>query len=815
MIPGRVLIHFRRGALDSLNLSLSYIDFYGGDRAKQKNDKEPLSGPYGRAGDQRGYPDILRNELFGERFYFDSSNNVVRDSSLKHFFISEHGHYLRRLTAASPLDTISVTRTGDTMGCDHSDWLILSLDSSQNPLLVSYLLLAAFQRDIVGAWPDYRGGVLCGHPADTAGDAKYVHCQRNTWMIGAETAWWYEVGDSSIIVGVDDAGVDYRQPDFGDSVLGLGHKFQVGWNYDWDHGGHYIYDNPEHGTQMSGILGALTNNMLGSPFFDQTVAGVAGGWGMLMPHPMARGRGVTIDIAASDLHNGLTGLEASLFEESARSPYSPYGWGVHAVNISEGISPVLDPFEPLHAAVNFAFESGVVICVAMNEGKGDAAGDSTTPFNPALYEEPWVIAVGGSTPTPYKAKILQSDYGRTMDLIAPAGSTAGCGVSDVANYTTNADPPAIFNFQCSGGTSAACANTTGSAALLLSHFHRLDSSTFQHNEPEDYQGILKASAWRGDAFRLSDSSLKNAWTDSTGWGHLDIGKAFQMLDPDRTQYGYSAYSLYHYSYDDTTLMSFGAWQTLLVNFGSNVFGPSYDPSLSWFPDTLPKYAPRKFQLPYSVGKCKYRIVTVTVTLPDLWDRSDSVPLFAWGRSGGAAAKSGWNLSAPANYEAGWTQVLNGTGWDPDSLNEGIFHNQGTTFVLRTGQWQVDTGGGHYITVPPDSMLGLNFTVFGRLSGSSGVTRQGAKSPSAESLILSASTDGNMLKAAFYTDESHEGMKLEVFDVLGRPVGEVAIGHASAGWNSISVSSASLPSGAYVCRISGSGYLISKNVLIVK
>jgi hypothetical protein len=685
------------------------------------------------------------------------------------------------------------------------------MDSTHNPLVLAYLLTTIFRHDIILATPDYRGGELCGHTGDTAADTKYVSCQRNTNMINAEAAWWYEVGDPSIIVGIADGGVDYRHPDFGDSVLGVGHKFQVAWNFDYNSGASHVYDNGGHGTQMAGILGALTNNMLGAPFYDQTVAGIAGGWGSLTTTPMhpIRGRGVTIDVAASSIEDGYSPYTSSLFEMSARSPNSPYGWGVHTINISEGLAQGLFPISPPHAGINYAFENRVVCCAAMHEAVGAGQGDSTTIFEPADYEDPWVLAVGGSIPD--KSKVPQSDYGQTMDLLAPAGSSLdACGTGWLANYTTHADVPGAFTFNGSGGTSAACANATGSVALLLSHFHRMDTLSFQNLEPEDYQGILKASAWRRDGGRLSDTSLRNSWRDSSGWGHLDIGKAFEMLDSDRSSYPHSGYKIYHYKSSDTTSMSFGAWTN--VPQGSCAFGPAENPNMTHFPDSVGSIK-RRYQLDYTAVNAQFRIVTLSTTLPDVWDRTDSVPLFAWGRSGGPLAKSGWNLSSPFNFETGWTQVLNGTGWDHDSLNEGIFHNGGSTFVLRTGQWKIKVNDSTFILAPPDSELGMNFTVFGRTSSTSSVAHKSPIIPG--ELDVSVAKDG-AINIRFFNDKIRDDMNAEFFDILGRPIGSYKIGRVDAGWNQSSYTSRSMKAGVYMCRLSAPGYTSrSRNFVIIK
>ncbi len=266
MVPGRLLILFRHRALDSGILSSTYDYYFYPHNAHRKGKIQSQSGPtYGASGDPRGFPDNLRSQLFAERFYLDSGTNVVMNSSLRAFMSANGGRWLHRFTTASPVDTLSVTRIGDTIGCNHSDWMLLAMDSVHNPLVVAYLLTTLYHNDILFAAPDYRGGKSLGHPGDTAADTKYLSCQKNTNMINAEGAWFYEVGDTSIIVGIADVGVDYRHPDFGDTVLGQGHKFQIGWNFDVDTSGVSVYTTPGHGTAMAGIIGALTNNLLGAP----------------------------------------------------------------------------------------------------------------------------------------------------------------------------------------------------------------------------------------------------------------------------------------------------------------------------------------------------------------------------------------------------------------------------------------------------------------------------------------------------------------------------------------------------------------------
>ena len=76
-------------------------------------------------------------------------------------------------------------------------------------------------------------------------------------------------------------------------------------------------------------------------------------------------------------------------------------------------------------------------------------------------------------------------------------------------------------------------------------------------EPEDIQGILDASAWRGDADRDS-LPTRDEWRQTSGWGHLNIGNAYQMMDTTLS-IASSNYRLYHDSITGLKKMSFTVW----------------------------------------------------------------------------------------------------------------------------------------------------------------------------------------------------------------------------------------------------------------
>ncbi len=817
MNPATLIIRFRPGVLDSGILSETYWEYFYGHTTKHKGGDKSLSGPlgtYGGTDEPRGFYPTLRSLLFADRFAFDSSDNIVKDTLLRNFLIANGGHWLRRLTAASPIDTLTITAQGDTVPSDVPNWMVLNFDSAINPLFLAYLLTWEFPKDISIAYPDYRGGQLYGQPSDLFYTLGY---QRGTRMAQVDTAWKYEVGDTSIIVEVADAGLDNQHPDFGDTVVGNGHKWMAIWNYDYSNTG--VDSIPDHGTAMSGIIGALSNNVIGivSPF-DSSVAGIAGGHGTLSPDKKSLGRGVTLAGYVTNIANGFPGWIASIFEASSKSPNTPFGLGAQVINCSEGWpwpNGSGEQPEALHAALNYAYLNGVTFVAAVYE---QDSGTENVRNYPSDYEDPWVISVGGSWQVPYREKQPGSDFGYTLDLIAPdgAGDPDGGDNSYVLNYTTRKlTPTSPFTYGPYGGTSPAAANLSGSAALLLSHFIRKDSG-LKNIEPEDIQNILKSSTWRADTERLAHSDLAQSWVPHSGYGHLDIGHAFQMLDTNINDSPDAGYKLYHARVIAVPVLDTGAWTSFQSAFQ---FSPAWqqDGEGDTFAVSLIPLLPENIREGY---KARSRVLTYTITLPDSLENSDTCPLFVWGRSGGAGQPSGWNFADLPNYETGWTKVTNGLGSDPDSLMEGIFAPSDRVIHLETVQYDVygwvDSTGSYsryYGHCPSDAQVAVNFSYFGRAKQPASIVQEG-QNVIGDSINVSVNSTGTIM-ANFFSNFGLRDVKIEVFDVLGRVMAESTIGYSKAGWNSAQLSSINLPSGAYFCLVSGDDYLQVKNFLIVK
>ncbi|HET6401094.1 MAG TPA: S8 family peptidase [Candidatus Kapabacteria bacterium] len=817
MNPANLIIRFRPGALDSGILSQTYWEYFYGHNAKKKVSAQPLSGgggPYDGVNQPRGFFPALRSLLFADRFWFDSSSNIVKDTLLRNFLITNHGHWLRRLTAASPLDTLTITRMGDTVPSDLPCYMVLNFDSSVNPLYLAYLLVWEFPKDIAVAYPDYHGGQLYGQPSDVYYTLGY---QRGIRMIEADTAWNHEVGDTSIIVEVADAGLDWRHPDFGDTVVGNGHKWMATWDFDTNLSITYA-DFPDHGTAMSGIIGALSNNRIGSNSpFDTSVAGIAGGHGSLPSDTTSMGRGVTLAGYVTNPGNGFLAWISSIFESSSRSPNTPFGLGANIINCSEGwaYAPGGITHEPedLHATLNYAYLNGVTFVAAV----ADADTDIVRNY-PSDYDDPWVIAVGGSWNQDDREKQPASDYGYTLDLIAPSGLGGDTGGTNpyVLNFTTRKlTPTSPFTYGPYGGTSASAANVSGSAALLLSHFVRTDSA-LRNIEPEDIQNILKASAWRGDTERLAHPEHSHSWVPHNGYGHLDIGHAFQMLDTNRSNSPDAGYKLYHVQFIGFPALGSGGWSSFVTGFqfsppweSENMGDTFISPVLQYLPET-----------PYGY-KVRSRVLTATDTLPKNLENSDTCSLFVWGRSGGLGRPSGWSFASEPNYETGWTKVTNGLGSDPDSLMDGIFAPLDGIVHLETVQYDVyawnDTTGsyskylGHW---PQDGVVATNFSYFGRNKQAANSVEEGPSQES-DSLIVSVSPNGTLIDARFFTSANLSNATVEFRDVLGRLLYSDRLNYTNSGWNEIKVPSNDMASGAYFCVVTAENYFHVKNFLLLR
>jgi thermitase len=192
--------------------------------------------------------------------------------------------------------------------------------------------------------------------------------------IGCPQAWDYWRGSNQFIAAVLDTGTLLTHPD-------LQAKLLPGWDFGND-------DNDPsdpfgHGTYVTGITGAVTNNGIG-------VACIAPE-GKVLPVK------VFTDAGQGYLNDLIDGVNYAVAQ------------GAHVINLSLGSANAMPS---LQTALNNAWNAGVVIVAAAGNN------NNTNPFYPAYY--PVCIAVAASNLDDTKSS--PSTHGSWVDVAAPSGN---------------------------------------------------------------------------------------------------------------------------------------------------------------------------------------------------------------------------------------------------------------------------------------------------------------------------------------------------------------------------------------------------------
>lgn len=262
--------------------------------------------------------------------------------------------------------------------------------------------------------------------------------------IKAAEAWDINQGSASIIIGIDDTGVDWNHPDLiGNVWINTNEIENNGIDDDnngyiddyrgWDFGGsngtpdnNPMEDQPDHGTHVAGCASASTNNGIG-------VAGV----------------GYNTKVMA---------VKASRNDQrdpSSGAPYIVYGYeallyasqnGAKVINCSWGGGG----YSLLGQNIVDEITANGVVVVA-------AAGNSSLrdPFYPAAYNS--VFGVASTTSSDLRSSF--SNYGTYVDVAAPGSSI----------YNTWQDN----TYASLSGTSMASPITSGLVALTMAQFPSL------------------------------------------------------------------------------------------------------------------------------------------------------------------------------------------------------------------------------------------------------------------------------------------------------------------------------------------------------
>jgi thermitase len=272
------------------------------------------------------------------------------------------------------------------------------------------------------------------HAMFTPNDA-YWNVQWGAQLIQCAPAWDLTQGNPSIVIAALDTGVQFSNPDIaGKTVSG-------GWDYannDSDPS-----DDNGHGTNTAGIAAAATNNSVG-------IAGVGFNCKIL---PIK-----VLDASGSGTYGWIiSGIDRARTQ------------GAKVINMSLGGG---SPSSSLEAAVNAAWNAGIVLCAA-------AGNSGTTQFTyPAAYTN--CIAVGASTQSDGRASF--SNYGSSwVDVAAP-------GVNIVGPWNDG-------NWYYVSGTSQATPHVAGQAALIFSRFGASTPAATVRQRIEDNTDPVQGGQW--------------------------------------------------------------------------------------------------------------------------------------------------------------------------------------------------------------------------------------------------------------------------------------------------------------------------------
>lgn len=255
--------------------------------------------------------------------------------------------------------------------------------------------------------------------------------------IKAPSAWDISIGSSDVLVSVLDSGIPMvlgflSHPDLGDDS-----RYILGVDFTGD--GEGVRDRYGHGTHVTGLLGALTDNGIG-------IAGVDWRCKILINQ--------VFDSSGVGTHN--------TFKSGVLHAVD---YGARVINYSGGGYPSSTKEE----AVRYADSNNVLLV----SPAGNAYGDPV--IYPAHYADTYSNVIAVSATNSLDRLATYSNYGPSVCVAAPGGHGSPWDEDDIISTMPNYhvrlnDPPYYVSMEYGyiGGTSMSCAMVSGLAALLLS-----------------------------------------------------------------------------------------------------------------------------------------------------------------------------------------------------------------------------------------------------------------------------------------------------------------------------------------------------------
>jgi subtilisin family serine protease len=424
---------------------------------------------------------------------------------------------VRALPDFSPADTIGIAFDGTPVSVpDFSRFLTITYSAPVTPdSLVSTL---NGLDGVVLAEPDFPIEILSSpddpfYEAPPPGYSRW-HLDR----IGMPSVWNANtLPDPTWRVCVLDSGVKWQHPDFGS---GWGATYKIYGGHDYVSGSADFSDRDAevgsctyHGTNVCGLLGAVTNNGVG-------VASVAGGWYPQVLGPQLVVFRVTGEDGGICKYNP-DSLSKALLD--ATDFYRPYNCQIISGSIGKTTY-----YEQGRAACIAAYKRGALLVFA--RGNGTSNDNDSTAVYPACYDNHCILSCGASDTADVRLHTSDnqprntyykhtSRFGTGLDLVAP-----GHRLSTVYwDYYNGGQPAYNGDF---GATSGATPLVAGAAALLKVRGE--NHVPPYHFASEDLQELLKMGctdiAWDpvGGAIAGRDRY--------TGAGRLDVAASLAYLE---------------------------------------------------------------------------------------------------------------------------------------------------------------------------------------------------------------------------------------------------------------------------------------------
>lgn len=316
--------------------------------------------------------------------------------------------------------------------------------------------------------------------------------------IQAPQAWSLGTGEyinaddvpESVIVAVDDTGVDYNHPDIRDNIW-INPEVISDWNNDGqinlddtDTNGNRRLDENEYVPGMFGEVDEVSVPPMDDDGHGSHIAGIIAGVdnniGIIGVAPRAKVMALKI-IGTGDVWTatGMGNLRQAVDN------------GADIISNSWDTSPVRPRHPALEEVIKYAYDSGVVVVWAAGNSSRDAKVVSPQNMTNA---KPIVVSASNVDDSPASF----TNYGATVDIYAPGGGSynqppaykpeAGIlSIKSEINAYADSEPQLVVddNYLRVGGTSMAAPMVAGVAALIL--------SAHPDYSNEDVRQIIRAS----------------------------------------------------------------------------------------------------------------------------------------------------------------------------------------------------------------------------------------------------------------------------------------------------------------------------------